>query len=140
VTQDARIPQQTGHFGMPVLAATRADRAAIHPAYIPRPAACDRSRWHLAAWAESNQGRQSAPELVFVLVAGVGFEPTSAKPTVLQTAWPEPATCRLASSRGESHPPALSEPCVNLSIYTAPIIQPFHGHGLTSFQWAKRIG
>jgi hypothetical protein len=29
----------------------------------------------------------------------------------------------LASSRGESHPPALSEPCVNLSIHTAPITQ-----------------
>ena len=30
----------------------------------------------------------------------------------------------LASSRGEFHPPALSEPCVNLSIYTAPVIHP----------------
>jgi hypothetical protein len=46
----------------------------------------------------------------------------------------------LVSSRGEFHPPALSEPCVNLSIYTAPIIQPFCGHGLTSSQWAKRSG
>ena len=29
-----------------------------------------------------------------------------------------------ASGRGESHPPALSEPGVNLSIHPAPIIQP----------------
>ncbi len=29
-----------------------------------------------------------------------------------------------ASRRGESHPPALSEPCLNLSAYTAPIVQP----------------
>ena len=28
-----------------------------------------------------------------------------------------------ASSRAESHRPALSEPCVNLSIHTAPTIQ-----------------
>lgn len=29
-----------------------------------------------------------------------------------------------ASRRGESRPPALSEPCLNLSAYTAPIVQP----------------
>jgi hypothetical protein len=29
-----------------------------------------------------------------------------------------------ASRRGESRPPALSEPCLNLSVYTAPIVQP----------------
>ena len=28
------------------------------------------------------------------------------------------------SRRGESHPPPLAEPCVNLSVYTAPIVQP----------------
>src|SRR5205823_10746970 len=28
------------------------------------------------------------------------------------------------SRRGESHPPPLAEPCVNLSAYTAPIVQP----------------
>ncbi|MFC5006418.1 IS6 family transposase, partial [Dactylosporangium cerinum] len=32
-----------------------------------------------------------------------------------------PIEADQASSRGESHPPALSKPCVNLSIYTAPI-------------------
>ncbi len=32
---------------------------------------------------------------------------------------------RLSASRaGESHPRALPEPCVNLSIYTAPDVQP----------------
>src|ERR1700674_2989314 len=31
------------------------------------------------------------------------------------------------SSPGELHPEALSERCVNLSIHTAPIIQPFYG-------------
>ena len=40
------------------------------------------------------------------------------------------------SGRGESHPPALSEPDVNLSTHPAPIIQP---HGTSpSRQWAKR--
>jgi hypothetical protein len=49
---------------------------ALTPAQFASPlAGRDRSRWHLAAWAESNQGRQSTPELVFVLVAGAGFEP-----------------------------------------------------------------
>ena len=47
---------------------------------------------------------------------------------------------RLASSREGSHLPALSEPCVNLSIHTAPIIQLFCGHGLASCQWAKSLG
>jgi DNA-binding NarL/FixJ family response regulator len=28
------------------------------------------------------------------------------------------------SRRGESHPPPLAEPCLNLSAYTAPIVQP----------------
>jgi putative transposase len=31
----------------------------------------------------------------------------------------------LASSRGESHPPALSEPCLIVSDHTAPIVQSF---------------
>jgi hypothetical protein len=31
------------------------------------------------------------------------------------------ASCPLASSRGEFHPPALLEPCVSLSTHTAPI-------------------
>ena len=40
------------------------------------------------------------------------------------------------SGRGESHPPALAEPGVNLSTHRAPIIQP---HGTSpSRQWAKR--
>ena len=40
------------------------------------------------------------------------------------------------SGRGESHPPALSEPDMNLSTHPAPIIQP---HGTSpSRQWAKR--
>ena len=43
-----------------------------------------------------------------------------------------------ASSRGEFHPPALSEPCVNLSIHTAPITRS-HGRN-PSCQWANRFG
>jgi hypothetical protein len=44
----------------------------------------------------------------------------------------------LASSRGEFHPPALSEPGVNLSAHPAPITQP---HGRTpNCQWANRFG
>ena len=66
-----------------------------HPTYIPRPAASGRFRWHLAAWAGTNQGRQSVPELVFYLVAGDGFEPSKAKPTVLQGAHPCPSECPL---------------------------------------------
>jgi len=34
----------------------------------------------------------------------------------------ESHTLRWRVAGGEFHPPALSEPCVNLSIYTAPII------------------
>ena len=41
---------------------------------------------------DTSQGRRGVPELVFLLVAGVGFEPTQAEPTVLQTA----AICALA--------------------------------------------
>ena len=42
------------------------------------------------------------------------------------------------SSPGEFHPRALAEPCVNLSIYTAPIVEP---DGLIPIgQWAKRFG
>lgn len=33
------------------------------------------------------------------------------------------AQIQLVSSRGESHPPALVEPCVNLSVHTAPVVQ-----------------
>ena len=32
---------------------------------------------------------------------------------------------QLASSRGEFHPPALSEPCLIVSDHTAPIVQSF---------------
>ena len=42
------------------------------------------------------------------------------------------------SGRGESHPPALAEPCVNLSAHTAPITQPY-GHA-PSRQCANRVG
>ena len=43
-----------------------------------------------------------------------------------------------ASRRGKSHPPALSEPCLNLSAYTAPIVQP---PGLRpKRQWANSRG
>ena len=42
--------------------------------------------------------------------------------TILNAIWLDSESA-LASSRGEFHPPALSEPCVNLSIYTAPIIR-----------------
>jgi hypothetical protein len=52
------------------------------PAYIPRPAANGRIRWHLAAWPTLGSGTSQAVELVKVLVAGVGFEPTKAKPTI----------------------------------------------------------
>jgi hypothetical protein len=42
------------------------------------------------------------------------------------------------SGRGESHPPALAEPCVSLSTHTAPIIQP---QGSTpKRQCANRVG
>jgi hypothetical protein len=42
------------------------------------------------------------------------------------------------SGRGESHPPALSEPDVSLSVHPAPIIQ---RQGSTPIcQWAKRAG
>jgi hypothetical protein len=41
------------------------------------------------------------------------------------------------SGRGESHPPALAEPDVNVSAHPAPIAQP---SGRTSFQWAKSWG
>src|SRR5262245_54366856 len=42
------------------------------------------------------------------------------------------------SRRGESHPPPLAEPCVNLSAYTAPIVQP---PGLRpKRQWANSLG
>jgi hypothetical protein len=44
----------------------------------------------------------------------------------------------LASSRGEFHPPALSEPCVSLSAYTAPITR---SYGRTpNCQWANMFG
>jgi hypothetical protein len=43
-----------------------------------------------------------------------------------------------ASSRGESHPPALSEPGVSLSTHRAPIIQP--SGDAPACQWAKRPG
>jgi hypothetical protein len=42
------------------------------------------------------------------------------------------------SGRGESHPPALAEPCVNLSAHTAPITQPY-GHA-PSRQCTNRVG
>ena len=49
-----------------------------------------------------------------------------------------PPLLHVASGRGESHPPALSEPCVNLSIHSAPITQ---SHGRTpNCQWAKSPG
>ena len=42
------------------------------------------------------------------------------------------------SGRGESHPPALSEPGVSLSTHRAPIVQP---SGRTpNRQWANRPG
>jgi transposase-like protein len=49
-----------------------------------------------------------------------------------------PIEADQASSQGESHPPALSEPCVNLSIYTAPITR---SCGRTpNCQWANNFG
>jgi len=42
------------------------------------------------------------------------------------------------SRRGESHPPALSEPDVNLSIHPAPIVQP--SGRAPNRQWANRPG
>jgi serine/threonine protein kinase len=48
------------------------------------------------------------------------------KPTnVMLTDFGEPALGDFGESRrGESHPPPLAEPCLNLSAYTAPIVQP----------------
>src|SRR4051812_16420592 len=37
---------------------------------------------------------------------------------------PRFAHCQQVSRRGESHPPALAEPGVNLSAHRAPIVQP----------------
>lgn len=49
---------------------------------------------------------------------------------------PSLRSCHTVSGRGESHPPALAEPDVNLSAHPAPIIQP---HGTSPRrQWAKR--
>jgi hypothetical protein len=45
---------------------------------------------------------------------------------------------RGLSRRGESHPPALAEPGVNLSTHRAPIVQP-SGH-TPKRQWANRPG
>jgi len=42
------------------------------------------------------------------------------------------------SRRGESHPPPLAEPCVNLSAYTAPIVQPPGFKPMR--QWANSCG
>jgi hypothetical protein len=42
------------------------------------------------------------------------------------------------SRRGESHPPPLAEPCVNLSAYTAPIVQPPGFKPMR--QWANNCG
>ncbi len=41
------------------------------------------------------------------------------------------------SSPGEFHPEALSEPYVNVSIHTAPIIQPGKVHQVTNAQTAQ---
>lgn len=49
-----------------------------------------------------------------------------------------PDVAGRASSRGESHPPALSEPGVSLSTHRAPIIQP--SGDAPACQWAKRPG
>jgi hypothetical protein len=57
-----------------------------------------------------------------------------------KTAWYGSRHWLAVESPGESLPQTLSEPCVNLSIYTAPIIQPFCGHGLTGYRWANRSG
>jgi hypothetical protein len=61
----------------------------IRPTYIPRPAADSGFRWHVAAYAGT--GTTSALDHVCAgqglfseVVAGVGFEPTQAEPTVLQ--------------------------------------------------------
>ncbi len=55
-------------------------RAAIHPTYIPRPAASGGiGRLPAATWLHSPDTRcrrRGIPELVFYVVAGVGFEPT----------------------------------------------------------------
>src|SRR6266849_9743847 len=49
-----------------------------------------------------------------------------------------PTQDHQVSSRGESHPSALSELCMNLSAHTAPIVQP---SGRTpNFQWANSFG
>ena len=56
--------------------------------------------------------------------------PTGIDPATLVDGTPEPmllpgeADDHLASRPGESHPQALLEPCVNLSIHTAPDAQP----------------
>src|ERR1035438_7885479 len=42
----------------------------------------------------------------------------------------------MVSGRGESHPPALSEPDVNLSTHPAPIIQP---HGTSPDRKSTRL-
>ena len=43
-----------------------------------------------------------------------------------------------SSRRGESHPPALAEPCVSLSAHTAPVAQP--SGRAPNRQWANRLG
>ena len=63
------------------------------PAYIPRPAASGRLCWLWLHSPDTSQGRRSVPELVFLVVAGVGFEPTQAEPTVLKPYHPGQALC-----------------------------------------------
>src|ERR1017187_1750638 len=53
-------------------------------------------------------------------------------PTDKRRFWPA-TVCPLMSSRPEeSHPRALPDPCVNLSIHTAPDVQPL-AHAASSF-------
>jgi len=44
---------------------------------------------------------------------------------------------RLSSRPGDFHPQALPEPCMNLSIHTAPDVRPLPWH---RGQWAKSLG
>ena len=46
---------------------------------------------------------------------------------------------RGASGRGESHPPALSDPGVSLSAHRAPIIQPMAAQGSPSGQTGSAL-
>src|SRR6266849_552351 len=91
----------------------------------------------LGYWPVSSSQRTVRPVLVVVAEINSDDDPVADEGLGAPVLADEGEQPVLASRPGESHPRALLEPCVNLSIHTAPDVRLWT---CRKHQWAKRLG